>query len=214
MIDVRTSSDPAGGSGKVVLATHNAHKIEEFGAIVAAIRPDLRVVGYDGPEPVEDGVTFAENALLKARAAAVHTGLPALADDSGICVDVLGGAPGVFSAYWAGHRKDAAANLALLLDQLADVRDPHRAASFVSTIALVLPEAAGTVEHVVEGRWPGRLARAASGAGGFGYDPIFIPDGQPEGRERTVGEWNAAEKNAASHRARAFTALVPLLAQL
>ena len=142
---------------RVVLATHNPHKVEEFQGIVAATRPDLEVVGYDGPEPVEDGVTFAQNALIKARAAAAHTGLPALADDSGICVDVLGGAPGVFSAYWAGHAKDAAANLALLLDQLSDVADPHRTAQFRSTIALVVP---GGAEHVVEGVWPGRLATA------------------------------------------------------
>lgn len=199
---------------RIVLATHNPHKIEEFQAIVAATRDDLEVIGYDGPEPVEDGVTFAENALIKARAAAAHTGLPALADDSGICVDVLGGAPGVFSAYWAGHAKDAAANLSLLLDQLSDIHDPHRTARFVSTIALVVPEAGGVREHVVEGVWPGRLAREAFGGGGFGYDPIFIPDGQPAGAERTVGEWTAEEKNAASHRARAFTALAPLLAEL
>ncbi|MFG6502518.1 RdgB/HAM1 family non-canonical purine NTP pyrophosphatase [Microbacterium sp. P05] len=198
-------------TAQVVLATHNPHKVEEFGAIVAATRPDIEVVGYDGPEPVEDGVTFAANALIKARAAAAHTGLPALADDSGICVDVLGGSPGVFSAYWAGHAKDAGANLALLLDQLSDVADPHRSAQFVSTIALVVP---GGAEHVVEGVWPGRLARAASGTGGFGYDPAFVPDGQTSGAERTVGEWSAAEKNAASHRARAFVALAPLLATL
>lgn len=195
----------------VVLATHNPHKVEEFHGIVHRARPDLVVTGYDGPEPVEDGVTFAENALIKARAAAAHTGLPALADDSGICVDVLGGAPGVFSAYWAGHRKDARANLELLLDQLSDIADPHRSAQFVSTIALVVP---GEGEHVVEGVWPGRLAREASGSGGFGYDPIFVPDDQPAGGERTVGEWSAEEKNAFSHRARAFTALVPLLAAL
>lgn len=219
---------------RIVLATHNPHKVEEFQAIVAATRPDLEVIGYDGPEPVEDGVTFAENALIKARAAAAHTGLPALADDSGICVDVLGGAPGVFSAYWAGHAKDAAANLNLLLDQLADIRDPHRAAQFVSTVALVVPPSTGSgtgaagsgtvpsglragsdaVEHVVQGVWPGRLAAAASGGGGFGYDPVFIPDGQPAGAERTVGEWTAEEKNAASHRSRAFAALAPLLAAL
>lgn len=201
----------AQGPKQVVLATHNPHKVEEFGAIVAAIRPDIEVIGYDGPEPVEDGVTFAENALIKARAAAEHTGLPALADDSGICVDALGGAPGAFSAYWAGHAKDAAANLNLLLDQLSDIRDPRRTAQFVSTIALVLPGAStGAVEHVVEGVWPGRLALAASGAGGFGYDPVFIPDGS----DRSVGEWSAEEKNATSHRARAFRALVPLLEQL
>ncbi|WP_240642338.1 RdgB/HAM1 family non-canonical purine NTP pyrophosphatase [Microbacterium sulfonylureivorans] len=198
---------------QVVLATHNRHKVEEFQAIVAATRPDLQVIAYDGPEPVEDGVTFAENALIKARAAAAHTGLPALADDSGICVDVLGGAPGVFSAYWAGHAKDASANLNLLLDQLSDICDPHRTAQFVSTIALVVPGDASR-EEVVEGRWPGRLAAAASGEGGFGYDPVFVPDGQPAGAERSVGEWSAAEKNAASHRARAFAELAPLLAGL
>lgn len=194
---------------QIVLATHNLHKVAEFQAIVAATRPDLEVIGYDGPEPVEDGVTFAQNALIKARAAAAHTGLPALADDSGICVDVLGGAPGPFSAYWAGHRKDAAANLALLLDQLSDIADPNRTAEFVSTIALV----DGESEQVVEGIWPGRLAAAAAGEGGFGYDPIFIPDGQGE-PERTVAEWSAEEKNAASHRARAFAALAPLLTEL
>lgn len=198
---------------RIVLATHNPHKVEEFQAIVAATRPDLEVVGYDGPEPVEDGVTFAQNALIKARAAAAHTGLPALADDSGICVDVLGGAPGVFSAYWAGHAKDASANLNLLLDQLSDIRDPHRTARFVSTIALVVPGDAGR-ESVVEGVWPGRLATRPSGSGGFGYDPIFIPDEQPTDTERTVGEWSADEKNAASHRSRAFAALAPLLTRL
>jgi XTP/dITP diphosphohydrolase len=198
---------------RIVLATHNPHKVEEFQAIVAATRPDIEVVGYDGPEPVEDGVTFAENALIKARAAAAHTGLPALADDSGICVDVLGGAPGVFSAYWAGHAKDAAANLNLLLDQLSDIRDPHRTAQFVSTIALVVPGDGGR-EDVVEGVWPGRLATAAAGTGGFGYDPVFIPDEQPTAAERTVGEWTAEEKNAASHRSRAFAALTPLLTRL
>ncbi|MFT4258590.1 RdgB/HAM1 family non-canonical purine NTP pyrophosphatase [Microbacterium sp.] len=196
---------------KVVLATHNPHKVAEFQQIVAQARPDLEVVGYDGPEPVEDGVTFAENALIKARAAAAHTGLAALADDSGICVDVLGGSPGVFSAYWAGQKKDAAANLELLLDQLHDIADPHRTAHFTSTIALVTPEGA---EHVVVGEWPGRLAHAPSGGGGFGYDPIFIPDGQPEGEERTVGDFTDAQKQSQSHRARAFTALVPLLASL
>ena len=208
---MRNSSNLGSERRRVVLATHNPHKIEEFGAIVAAVRPDLEVVGYDGPEPVEDGVTFAENALIKARAAAAHTGLAALADDSGICVDVLGGSPGLFSAYWAGHAKDASANLQLLLDQLADIRDPHRTAQFVSTIALVAPDGA---EHVVRGVWPGRLATAPAGVGGFGYDPIFVPDGQAEGAERTAAEWSAAEKNAASHRARAFRALVPLLTSL
>lgn len=196
---------------RVVLATHNLHKVAEFQQIVSLTRPDLEIVAYDGPEPVEDGVTFAENALIKARAASAHTGLAALADDSGICVDVLGGSPGVFSAYWAGQKKDAAANLELLLDQLHDIADPHRSAHFTSTIALVIP---GGAEHVVEGVWPGRLAHAASGAGGFGYDPIFIPDGQQAGEERSVGEFSAEEKQSQSHRARAFAELVPLLAAL
>lgn len=196
---------------RIVLATHNPHKVEEFQAIVAEVRPDLDVVAYDRPEPVEDGVTFAANALIKARAAAAHTGLPALADDSGIAVDVLGGSPGVFSAYWAGHKKDSTANLELLLDQLSDVADPHRTAQFVSVIALVRSD--GT-EETIEGRWPGRLAMQPAGPGGFGYDPIFVPDGQPADAERTVGEWSAAEKNASSHRSRAFVALAPLLESL
>lgn len=194
---------------QVVLATHNTHKVREFHEIIAAEHPDLDVIAYGGPEPIEDGVTFAANALLKARAASAHTGRPALADDSGICVDVLGGSPGVFSAYWAGHQKNADANNALLLDQLSDLSDPaSRTAQFVSTIAFVLPS--GT-EHVVRGVWPGRLAVAPAGTGGHGYDPIFIPDGQ-SGPERTVGQWSADEKNAHSHRARAFAALLPLLA--
>lgn len=196
---------------RVVLATHNAHKVAEFQQIVARVRPDLEIVGYDGPEPVEDGVTFAANALIKARAAAAHTGLSALADDSGICVDVLGGSPGVFSAYWAGQKKDAVANLELLLDQLRDVADPHRSAHFTSTIALVTADGQ---EHVVAGEWPGRLAHEPFGGGGFGYDPIFIPDGQPADAERSVGEFSDEEKQSQSHRARAFDALVPLLTAL
>lgn len=196
---------------QIVLATHNPHKVAEFHGIVRDARPDLEVIGYDGPEPVEDGVTFAQNALIKARAASAHTGLAALADDSGICVDVLGGAPGIFSAYWAGQKKDAVANLELLLDQLRDIADPHRTAHFLSTIALVLPDGR---EFTVEGVWPGRLAHAASGQGGFGYDPIFIPDEQPTDVERSVGEFTAEEKQAHSHRSRAFEALGPLLTQL
>lgn len=200
-------SDPTRAVRRVVLATHNPHKVEEFGGIVARVRPDLELIGYDGPEPVEDGVTFAENALIKARAAAAYTGLVALADDSGISVDVLGGSPGVFSAYWAGHRKDAVANLELLLDQLSDIADPHRGARFVSTIALVTPDGD---EHVVEGIWPGRLATTPRGENGFGYDPVFVP----EGGDRTVAELTADEKNTASHRSRAFVALAELLRTL
>jgi XTP/dITP diphosphohydrolase len=193
---------------RAVLATHNPHKVIEFAQIIAATRPDFEILGYDGPEPIEDGVTFTENALLKARVAAAPTGLPSFADDSGVAVDVLGGSPGIFSAYWAGHKKDPVANLELLLDQIGDIADPHRTARFVSVIALVLPTGQ---EHVVEGIWPGRIATAARGDGGFGYDPVFIPDDQPTDIERTVGEWNDDEKAAASHRARAFRELGPLL---
>lgn len=196
---------------KVVLATHNTHKVSEFQQIMAMTRPDFEVVGYDGPEPVENGVTFAENALIKARAAAAHTGFVSLADDSGICVDVLGGSPGIFSAYWAGQKKDSQANLDLLLDQLSDIADPHRTAQFVSTIALVTPDG---VERTVAGVWPGRLAHEAAGAGGFGYDPIFIPDGQSEHTHRTAAELTSEEKQSQSHRARAFETLIPLLANL
>lgn len=196
---------------RVVLATHNLHKVAEFQQIVAMTRPDLEVIAYDGPEPVEDGTSFAENALIKARAATAHTGLAAFADDSGICVDVLGGSPGIFSAYWAGQKKDAQANLELLLDQLTDIADPHRTAQFVSTIALVTPEGA---EHTVAGVWPGRVATAPMGENGFGYDPIFIPDGQPADAERTSAELTNDEKQSQSHRARAFEAFIPLLAAL
>ncbi|MCS5734045.1 RdgB/HAM1 family non-canonical purine NTP pyrophosphatase [Herbiconiux daphne] len=190
---------------RVVLATHNQHKVEEFQGILGAVLPELEIVAYDGPEPVEDGTTFAENALIKARAAAAHTGLAALADDSGICVDVLGGAPGIFSARWAGHGKGAQANLDLLLDQVADIHDEHRGAQFACHIAVVVP--ATGFETVVSGHWPGRLARSAHGGGGFGYDPIFVPDGY----DVSAAELSAAEKNAVSHRARAFEAAIPVL---
>lgn len=193
---------------QIVLATHNAHKVAELQAIVARVRPDIEVVGYDGPEPVEDGTSFQANALIKARTAAAHTGLVALADDSGVCVDVLGGSPGIFSAYWAGHAKDDAANLALLLDQISDLeRDEDRGAHYTSVIALVTPQGD---ERTVEGIWPGRIAREPRGGAGFGYDPVFVP----EGDGRTAAELTAEEKNAVSHRARALEALVPLLAEL
>lgn len=203
-------------SVELVLATHNQGKVEEFRGILSAAVPGLTVRSYDGPEPIEDGATFAENALIKARAAAAHTGLVALADDSGICVDVMGGAPGIFSARWAGPGHDAQANLELLLAQLADMRDPNRAAHFTCHIALVVPETLipGGYETVVEGNWPGRIALAASGTNGHGYDPIFAPDGF----DGTTAEMAAAEKNRVSHRARAFAALreelVTVLARL
>ena len=196
---------------EVVLATHNQHKVEEFQRILGAAMPSITVVAYDGLEPVEDGVSFAENALIKARAAAAHTGLVALADDSGICVDILGGAPGIFSARWAGGR-DSTENLELLLAQLSDIADPHRGAHFTCAIAIVAPDAAGRsgFEEVASGEWPGRLATAASGAHGFGYDPIFVPDGH----DVSAAELAPEVKNAESHRARAFTAAIPILQRL
>lgn len=199
-------SVPAGA--RLVLATHNLHKIGELRAILAPVLPDLdpaSVVGardVGAAEPVEDGVTFAENALIKARALAAHTGLPAVADDSGLAVDVLGGAPGIFSARWSGRHGDDAANLALLLAQLADVRPEHRGARFVCAAALVTPD--GT-EHVETGTLEGTLATAPLGAGGFGYDPVLVP----AGGTRTCAELTPEEKNAISHRGQAFRALVP-----
>ncbi|MDT0307823.1 RdgB/HAM1 family non-canonical purine NTP pyrophosphatase [Streptomyces sp. DSM 44917] len=199
---------------RLVLATRNAHKVTELRAILAAAdpaRPGLELVGADAfpevPDVKETGVTFAENALLKAHALARATGLPAIADDSGLCVDVLGGAPGIFSARWAGRHGDDAANLNLLLAQLSDVPDEHRGAHFACAAALALPD--GT-ERVTEGRLTGTLRRAASGEGGFGYDPVL----QPEGEERTCAELSPEEKNAISHRGRAFRALAPLIASL
>ncbi len=197
---------------RVVLATHNTHKLEEFAAIIAQRMPQVELVEYDGPSPVEDGVTFEENALIKARTAAEHTGLVSLADDSGICVDVLGGAPGVFSARWCGRHGDDAANLALLLAQLQDVPDRHRAAHYSCVIALVRPMSADRAgdEHTVRGDWRGRLLRETRGSNGFGYDPAFVPDGSA----LTAAELDPATKNADSHRARAFRAMVPALQQL
>ena len=196
---------------RLVLATRNAHKVGELREILADVLADLdlQIVGLaDFPEVadvVEDGVTFAENALLKARAVAAATGLPALADDSGLAVDVLGGAPGIFSARWCGRHGDDAANLRLLLAQLADVPDAHRRARFVCAAALVTP--AG-VEVVETGEMPGTLTREPRGTGGFGYDPILIPDGH----DVTSAELTPEQKNAISHRGGALRALAPHIA--
>lgn len=182
---------------RLVLATRNAHKVTELRAILADTGLAVDLVGADAypeiPDVKETGVTFAENALLKAHALAQATGLPAVADDSGLCVDVLGGAPGIFSARWAGTHGDDAANLALLLAQLSDIDDTHRAAHFACAAALALPD--GT-ERVVEGRLPGTLRHTPAGSGGFGYDPIL----QPLGDTRTCAELTPSEKNAISHR--------------
>lgn len=196
---------------RLILATRNAGKITELHAILADAGLDLDLVGADAypdiPDVKETGVTFAENALLKAHALARATGLPAIADDSGLCVDVLGGAPGIFSARWSGAHGDDPANLNLLLAQLGDIADAHRGASFACAAALALPD--GT-ERVVEGRLNGTLRHAPSGRNGFGYDPIL----QPEGETRTCAELTPAEKNAISHRGKAFRALVPVVREL
>lgn len=194
-------------SQTLVLASHNAHKLEELRRILGPLIPGIELVGYDGPEPVEDGLSFEENALLKARAAAAHTGLPAIADDSGIAVDVLGGCPGIFSARWGGPARSDRANVELLLWQLNDVADEHRAAGFVCAAALVVPgtDDAPAQEICELGVWQGSVLREPAGEGGFGYDPIFRPEGEP----RSAAELTAAEKDLLSHRTRAFGALAP-----
>lgn len=196
----------------IVLATRNLHKLDEVRAILAPLVPQLdpaaihSAAEYDLPEPVEDEVTFAGNALIKARQIVRELGVPAMADDSGLCVDVLGGAPGVFSARWCGHHGDDAANLQLLLNQLSDVPNAHRGAHFACAAVLVLPDGR---EFVEMGRMEGTLLRAPAGEHGFGYDPIF----QAQGYEVSTAEMEPAAKNAISHRARAFVALAPLVAR-
>jgi XTP/dITP diphosphohydrolase len=186
---------------QLVLATHNAHKVEELRRILGPALDGIDLVGYDGPEPVEDGETFEANALIKARAAAAHTGLPAIADDSGISVDALGGAPGIHSARYAGTRVDAD-NVALLLANLEGVRD--RAAHFVCAAALVLPDG---FEHTEIGVWPGTVLEQPVGPNGFGYDPVF----KPAGYSVSSAELTPDEKNVVSHRQRAFAAIMPVV---
>ncbi len=193
-------------SRRLVLATRNTHKVGELRAILADLitELDLEIVGMDDypqvPDVVESGVTFAENAALKARAVAAATGLPAVADDSGLAVDVLGGAPGVFSARWAGRHGDDRANLELLLAQVADVPEEHRGAGFVCAAVLALPDGR---EFVREAVFRGRLTREPRGTNGFGYDPILLV----EGDTRTSAELDPAQKNRVSHRGKAFAAL-------
>jgi XTP/dITP diphosphohydrolase len=178
---------------KVVLATRNHHKVEELREILADVCEEigLEIVGLDeypdAPDVVEDGITFEQNSVLKAAAAADATGLPALADDSGLAVDVMGGAPGIFSARWSGGNGDRA-NLELLLAQLGDVRDEHRGAAFVCAAALVLPDGRSAARVA---RFPGSVAHEARGSGGFGYDPIFVPTDHPPRTQRTVAEFSA-----------------------
>jgi XTP/dITP diphosphohydrolase len=198
-------------STRLLLATRNAGKLAELRRLLESAVPGVEVVGLadveDYPEAPETGVTFAENALLKAREAVRYTGLPAVADDSGLTVDALGGMPGVLSARWSGRHGDDDANTALLLGQLADLPDERRGAAFVCAAALVTPEGA---EHVLERDWRGHVVREKRGSNGFGYDPVFVPAGLTV----TSAELQPAEKDARSHRGQAFEALVPVIAEV
>ena len=185
----------------LVLATHNAHKVSELRRILGRRLDGIELVAYDGPEPVEDGDSFEANALIKARAASAHTGLAAIADDSGIAVSALGGAPGIHSARYAGTRDDAD-NVRLLVANLQGADD--RSAEFLCAAALVVPDGS---ESVQLGRWPGSVLLEPVGAGGFGYDPVF----KPAGYSVSAAELHPDEKNAVSHRARAFEALMPIV---
>jgi XTP/dITP diphosphohydrolase len=197
------------GRPRLVLATANQHKLVELTRILEAGRVEVELAGLGefpgAPEVAETGATFDENALLKARAIAEFTGLPAVADDSGLCVDALNGMPGVLSARWSGRHGDDEANLRLVLAQVSDVPDGRRGAQFVCAAALALPSGK---EHVSEGTVEGRLIREPRGANGFGYDPIFVPDG----KDVTTAEMDPAAKDAISHRGRALRALAPIIA--
>lgn len=203
---------------KIVLASHNAKKLKELREVLAGaidgFDPALVVSSAELglTDPVEDGVSFEENALIKARSAARESGLIAIADDSGLAVDILGTSPGIFSARWSGRHGDDAANNALLLAQLADIAPAHRGAQFVCAAAAVIPHSdGGSAREVVElGTMRGALLREPRGEGGFGYDPLFVP----EGYEKTSAELTAEEKNAISHRGKAFRALTGRLANL
>jgi XTP/dITP diphosphohydrolase len=188
-------------TARVVLATRNAGKIAELRAILAGAGLDIELVGVDAFPELEDvaetGDTFAANALLKARAVSAATGLPAIADDSGLSVDALNGMPGIFSARWAGRHGDDEANLQLVLAQLSDVPDERRGAEFVCAAVYVDPT----------GRERGHIIREPRGDNGFGYDPIFAFADGP----LTTAEMSAADKNAVSHRGKAFRALAALL---
>ena len=193
---------------RVLLATRNVKKLGELRRIL--VPPlDVEVVGLDEvpryDELPETGATFAENALAKAREGAAHTGMLTVADDSGLAVDALNGMPGVLSARWAGKSKDDNANLQLVLEQLADTPDERLGATFVCAAALVTQRGA---ETVVEGRMPGRLVREPRGSNGFGYDPIFVPDGF----DVTNAELPPSEKDLISHRGKALRALLPHIA--
>jgi XTP/dITP diphosphohydrolase len=196
---------------RLLMATRNTKKLNELQRILDSVGlSDVAIVGlssvdeYD--EVPESGLTFAENALIKAREGAAHTGLPTAADDSGLAVDALNGMPGVFSARWSGAHGDDRANLELVLAQVSDVADPLRGAAFVCAAVLVLPDGR---EFVVEERMRGHLLREPRGTGGFGYDPIFLADGET----RSNAELAPAEKDAISHRGKAFRALAEIVAR-
>ncbi|SDP54476.1 XTP/dITP diphosphohydrolase [Arthrobacter sp. ok909] len=220
MTEAPSADLPDAGSTapRLVLATHNKGKLRELRELLRGQVPGLDVdtqvvdAGAVGaPDVAETGVTFAENSLLKARAVATATGLVAIADDSGLSVDVLGGAPGIFSARWSGRHGDDAANLQLLLAQLADVPDEYRGAAFVCAAALAVPGSAPEDgREVVEyGQLEGMLLREPRGEGGFGYDPVL----QPSGLDRSCAELSSEEKNAISHRGHAFRALLPAIVE-
>jgi XTP/dITP diphosphohydrolase len=194
---------------RVLVATHNRSKLVEMTRILTPLVPEIEVLDLDDipayDEPAETEPTFEGNARLKARVALTHSGLPSVADDSGLCVDALNGMPGVLSSRWAGRGENRPRGYELLLDQLADVPDERRGAYFVACMVLVLPDGQ---EHVVEGRMAGRIVREPVGTGGFGYDPVFVP----EGETRTAAELPAAKKDALSHRGKAIRAIAPLIA--
>lgn len=195
---------------KLVLASGNAGKLRELRALLEGGGVTVHPQADFGVADVEEsGLTFVENALLKARHAARATGLPALADDSGLCVDALGGAPGLYSARYAGAHGDAAANIAKLLDALRDVPDAQRGAHFHAVIVL-LRHAEDPQPVIAEGSWHGRILRAPRGADGFGYDPVFLDPGH----DRSAAELDPALKNRISHRGRAMAALKQRLADL
>ena len=198
---------------ELLVASRNLKKLAELRRVLDAAEVSLTLLSLDDvaafDEAPETGATFEDNALAKARDAFTATGLPSVADDSGLEVDALNGMPGVLSARWSGVHGDDAANTALLLSQLRDVPDARRGAAFVSACALVYGPG-DQDSTVVRGVWPGRIAREPRGDGGFGYDPVFLP----EGTTRTAAQLSAAEKDAASHRGQALAAVLPALREL
>ena len=192
-------------SVQLVLATRNAKKLAELDRLLAGAGLDVEILGSDAfgdlPEIEETGSTFAENSLIKARAVSTHTGLIAIADDSGLCVDALDGQPGIYSARWAGQGATDESNLDLVLEQIRDIEPARRTAHFACAAALVLPSGE---EYVVQGQVNGVLLTQRRGVGGFGYDPIFLPDGC----DITTAEMTSEQKDAISHRGQAMRALV------